>query len=208
MLADLTSVAGSLYKFGDTRGLPKIDGHVRKKIALHADEFNELVGDEFIPLLNKAGGAGIQVTAYTQTASDIEAGIGDKAKAGQISGNLNTLIMLRVKNEETAELLTTQLTPARIFTKVAETRVTDDNNPESPTDFVSQNADRIGEEEADMLRTADLVQLPKGQAFALLDGGKLYKLRLPLAGADPLLPKSMDEIAAWARRQYAGTDHG
>jgi type IV secretory pathway TraG/TraD family ATPase VirD4 len=188
--------------------LPKVEGHVRRKIAMHVDEFNELIGDEFIPMLNKSGGAGVQVTAYTQTASDIEAGIGDKAKAGQVSGNLNTLIMLRVKNEETAEFLTSQLTPARIFTKVAETRVTDDNNPESPTDFVSQNADRIGEEEADLLRTADLVQLPKGQAFALIDGGKLYKLRLPLAGADPLFPTSMEEIAAWAKNQYNGEAHG
>lgn len=74
---------------------------------MHADEFNELVGDEFTALLNQAGGAGVQVTAYTQTASDIEAGTGDWAKAGQVSGNPNTLIMLRVKNEETAEFLTT-----------------------------------------------------------------------------------------------------
>ena len=35
---------------------------------------------------------------------------------------------------------------------------------------------------------------PKGQAFALLDGGQLYKLRLPLAGADALLPKDPQEI--------------
>lgn len=202
MFADFTSVAGSLYKFGDTRGLPDIAGHARQRISVHADEFNELVGDEFIPLLNKAGGAGVQVTAYTQTASDIEAGIGDRAKAGQVSGNLNTLIMLRVKNEETAEFLTTQLPPVRVFTKIAATRVTDDNNPESPTDFISQNEDRLAEEETDMLRPADLVQLPKGQAFALLNGGKLYKLRLPLAGADPLLPRSMDEIIAWARQRY------
>lgn len=208
MFADFTSVAGALYKFGDTRGLPEVPGHVRQRISVHADEFNELVGDEFIPLLNKAGGAGVQVTAYTQTASDIEAGIGDKAKAGQVSGNLNTLIMLRVKNEETAEYLTTQLPPVRLFTKIAETRVTDDNNPDSPTDFVSQNADRLAEEEADMLRPADLVQLPKGQAFALLNGGKLFKLRLPLAGADSLLPRSMDEIAAWARRRAGRELHG
>ena len=31
-------------------------------ISLHADEFNELIGDEFVPLLNKAGGAGFQVS--------------------------------------------------------------------------------------------------------------------------------------------------
>ncbi|MBZ3655961.1 hypothetical protein JS565_16995 [Salmonella enterica subsp. enterica serovar Senftenberg] len=39
------------------------------------------MGDEFIPLINKGGGAGVQVTAY-QTLSDIEARIGDRAKAG------------------------------------------------------------------------------------------------------------------------------
>lgn len=206
MFADLTSVAGALYKFGDTQGLPEVPDHRRRPICIHADEFNEIVGDEFIPLLNKGGGSGMQITAYTQTASDIEAGIGDRAKAGQVSGNLNTLIMLRVKNEETAEFLTKQLPPVRIYTRVAETRVTDDNNPESPTDFVSQNADRITDEEAEMLLPADLIELPKGQAFALLDGGKLYKLRLPLPGQDPLLPTGVEEIAAWVRLRYGMTD--
>ncbi|SPY09541.1 protein TraD [Neisseria gonorrhoeae] len=60
---------------------------------------------EFIPLLNKAGGAGYQVTVYTQTWKDVEAKIGSPAKAGQIGGNLNTMIMLRVKTVETAEML-------------------------------------------------------------------------------------------------------
>jgi conjugative coupling factor TraD (TOL family) len=198
MFADLTSVAGQLYKHGDTLGLPEVPGHRRARIAIHADEFNELIGDEFIPLLNKAGGAGVQVTAYTQTASDIEAGIGDRAKAGQVSGNLNTLIALRVKNEETAALLTDQLPKVRVYTKVAESRTTDNNDPDTPVDFVAQNADRLTEVETEMLTPADLVQLPKGQAFALLDGGRLYKLRLPLPGQDPLLPRDMDAIRAWA----------
>src|SRR6185295_4044390 len=96
MFADLTSVAGSLCQFGTGRGLP--GKAASRRIAIHADEFNELIGDEFIPLLNKAGGAGFQVTAYTQTWSDVEARIGSEAKAGQISGNFNSLIMLRVKN--------------------------------------------------------------------------------------------------------------
>lgn len=202
MFADLTSVAGSLYKFGDTHGLPAVAGHSRSKVCIHADEFTELVGNEFIPLLNKGGGAGMQITAYTQTASDIEAGIGDAAKAGQISGNLNTLILMRVKNEETAEFLTTQLPKVRVFTKLAESRTTDDNDPDTPTDFTSANADRVTEVEADMLQPADLVQLPKGQAFALLDGGRLHKLRLPLPGDDPLLPTGVEDIRAWALARY------
>lgn len=67
--------------------------------ARSADEFAELVGDKFIRLLNKAGGSGIQVAAYSQTTADIEAGIGHRAKAVQILGNFNTLLMIRVRNE-------------------------------------------------------------------------------------------------------------
>lgn len=96
-----------------------------------------LPGKTLITLLNKAGGAGVQVTAYTQTASDIEAGIGDRAKAGQASGNLNTLIMLRVKNEETAAILSDQLPKVRVYTKVAESRTTDNNAPDTLVDFVA-----------------------------------------------------------------------
>jgi conjugative coupling factor TraD (TOL family) len=201
MLADLTSIAGRLYKHGHAYGLPGAPGP-RPVINMHLDEFNEIVGKEFIPMVNKAGGAGIQVTAYTQTASDVEAGIGDRAKAGQIFGNFNNLLMLRVRNEETARLLTDQLPKVRVFTKIAESRTTDNNDPDNPVDFISQNADRLSETEVDMLMPADLVSLPKGQAFALIEGGRLYKLRLPLAGDDPLLPKDMDEIAAWAHDRY------
>jgi type IV secretory pathway TraG/TraD family ATPase VirD4 len=96
-----------------------------------------LPGKTLITLLNKVGGTGVQVTAYTQTASDIEAGIGDRAKAGQASGNLNTLIMLRVKNEETAAILSDQLPKVRVYTKVAESRTTDNNDPDIPVDFVA-----------------------------------------------------------------------
>ena len=57
--------------------------HADPTISLRADEFNELIGDEFVPLLNKAGGAGFQVTAYTQTWSDVEARIGTRPKQGR-----------------------------------------------------------------------------------------------------------------------------
>jgi len=110
--------------------------------------------------------------------------------------------MLRVKNEETATFLTEQLPKVRVYTKLVESRFTDSNDPASPVDFVTQNADRVTEVEADLLTPADLVQLPKGQAFALLEGGRLYKLRLPLPGNDPLLPKDMDEIRRLVLTRY------
>lgn len=206
MFADLTSIAGRLYKHGDTQGLPRAQGHRRAACVVHADEFAELVGEEFIPLLNKAGGAGIQVTAYTQTTADIEAGIGHRAKAGQILGNFNTLLMLRVRNEETAKVLTEQLPRVRVFTKTAESRVTDNNEPETSVDFTSQNADRLMETDTVMLSPADAMALPKGQCFALLHGGHLYKIRLPLPGKDRFIPSNLEEVRAERLARYAG--HG
>ncbi|EBZ6269049.1 conjugative coupling factor TraD, PFGI-1 class, partial [Salmonella enterica subsp. enterica serovar Oranienburg] len=68
MFADLVSVAGHIYKFGHDGDQPEIGIKEKKpSISLHCDEFNELMGPEFIPMVNKGGGAGIEVTAYTQT---------------------------------------------------------------------------------------------------------------------------------------------
>jgi conjugative coupling factor TraD (SXT/TOL subfamily) len=208
MFADLTSVAGSLYKFGTTSGDLAGDAAARR-IAIHADEFNELIGDEFVPLLNKAGGAGFQVTAYTQTWSDVEARIGSQAKAGQIAGNFNSLIMLRVKEVATAELLTSQLSEVRLVSSIVSSSVSDTNDPGDFADFASRNEDRIITESAAMLSPSDLVQLPKGQAFALLHGGSLYKIRMPLpdASLDALMPENLATIANEIRRRLAASAH-
>jgi conjugative coupling factor TraD (TOL family) len=204
MFADLTSVAGSLYKFGSGRGLP---GEIKpRRIAIHADEFNELIGDEFVPLLNKAGGAGFQVTAYTQTWSDVEARTGSRALAGQIAGNFNTLIMLRVKEVATAELLTSQLPEVHVVSTIVSSSVSDTNDPADFADFASRNEDRIAPESVRMLEPTDLVQLPKGQAFALIDGGRLQKIRMPLPDAahDQLMPASLAAIGGALRRRLDG----
>ncbi len=203
MFADLVSVAGILYKHGAEAGLP--DGEsAPPRIAVHADEFNELIGDEFVPLLNKAGGAGFQVTAYTQTWSDVEARIGNRAKAGQVAGNLNSMIMLRVKEFETAKMLTDQLPMVEVFTLMQVSGVSDTADPKIDKHFVSRNEDRISVTEVPMVAPADLVALPKGQAFALLDGGQLYKLRLPLieSAGDPEMPANLAAIAADMEQRY------
>ena len=200
MFADLTSVAGRLYKHGLTHGLPELPGEApaaRPVLSIHADEFNELIGEEFVPLLNKAGGAGYQVTAYTQTWSDVEARIGSRAKAGQVAGNFNTLIMLRVRELATAEMLTRQLKEVPLYSLSQNSGVSDSSEPLSPVDFVARNEDRLTMAEAPLLTPGDLMELPKGQAFALLEGGQLWKIRIPLPEArdDPCMPESLAAIA-------------
>ncbi|MCP5408945.1 MAG: type IV conjugative transfer system coupling protein TraD [Chromatiaceae bacterium] len=202
MFADLVSVAGHIYK----HGVPGETGNRPPIISLHADEFNELIGDEFIPLLNKAGGAGFQVTAYTQTWSDVEARIGNRAKAGQVAGNFNTMIMLRVKELATAEMLTEQLPRVEVFTLMSVSGVDDSSEPGSGVDFKSRNEDRISVSEVPLLTPAELIALPKGQAFALLEGGQLWKLRIPLPVDDSDMPESPAEIASEMERTYITND--
>ncbi|HDU5040920.1 TPA: type IV conjugative transfer system coupling protein TraD [Klebsiella aerogenes] len=204
MFADLVSVAGHIYKHGINAGLP--GGKEGKSlINLHCDEFNELMGDEFIPLINKGGGAGMQVTAYTQTSSDIEARIGNAAKTAQVQGNFNNLIMLRVRENRTAELLTTQLPQVEIYTKTLVSGHQDTADVIADQDFTSSTQDRVGTVKVPLLEPADIVTLPKGQAFALLEGGQLWKIRMPLPAGDAddvLMPESIEKIAEEMRRSY------
>ncbi|MDP2747849.1 type IV conjugative transfer system coupling protein TraD [Pseudomonas sp.] len=205
MFADLVSVAGHIYKFGIDDGLPGAIAGARVPINVHADEFNELMGDEFVPLVNKGGGAGLQITAYTQTLSDIEARIGNRAKAGQVIGNFNNLFMLRVRETATAELLTRQLPKVDVYTTTLVSGATDSSDIRGSTDFTSNAQDRISTASVPMIEPAHVVGLPKGQAFALLQGGQLWKIRMPLPAPDPdeIMPEDLQQLAGYMRQHYA-----
>ncbi|MEA9578779.1 type IV conjugative transfer system coupling protein TraD [Xanthomonas nasturtii] len=204
MFSDLVSVAGHLYKFGVDNGLPGASANTKIPINVHADEFNELMGDEFIPMVNKGGGAGIQVTAYTQTLSDIEARIGNRAKAGQVVGNFNNLIMLRVRETATAELLTRQLPKVEVFATSVTSGATDSSDPTGSTAFTSTTQDRIASTSVPLIEPAHVVALPKGQAFALMEGGNLWKVRMPLPAPDPdeVMPRDLQALAGHMRQHY------
>ncbi len=206
MLSDLVSVAGHLYNFGlveedkkdkgtkenkenekDRDNTGKADNINKKpkklplpRICLHSDEFNEVIGDEFIPILNKARGAGFYVTAYTQTWSDVEARLGSLSKAGQVAGNLNTIIMFRTKEAKTVDMVLNQLPTVPILRIVPASASTDSPHGEDGVFYQSSNEDRFTHAEMKLIDQNDVLNLPKGQAFCLLEGGKLYKIRVPL----------------------------
>ncbi|MBN3043699.1 type IV conjugative transfer system coupling protein TraD [Pectobacterium brasiliense] len=207
MFSDMVSVAGHIYKFGIDDGLPGASADTKVPINVHADEFNELMGNEFIPMINKGGGAGIQVTAYTQTLSDIEARIGNRAKAGQVVGNFNNLFMLRVRETATAELLTKQLPKVEVYTTTVVSGATDSSDIHTKTDFTSNTQDRISMSSVPMIEPSHVVQLPKGQCFALLQGGNLWKIRMPLPAPDPdeIMPADLQQLAGYMRQSYTDT---
>ncbi len=204
MFSDLTSRAGEIYKHGVNSGLPDELAALatKRKICVHADEFNELVGKEFVPMANKAGGAGFQLTVYTQTLSDIEARFGSAAKAGQVIGNLGNLIMLRVKEKKTAELLTDLLPDVEINHLMSRSSAQDDVNPDTSTDFTSGTQQQITTQRVPMISAGDLTRLPKGQAFGYL-GGKLFKIRMPLFSNESELPANLDFLYTDMKKRYS-----
>jgi conjugative coupling factor TraD (TOL family) len=182
MFSDLVSVAGRLYKFGLQDGFYKtaLPDIPLPRVCVHSDEFNEIIGDEFIPLLNKARGAGFTVTAYTQTWSDVEARLKSAAKAGQIAGNFGTIVMFRCQEVKTIQILLEKLPKVPVMRTVPVSSSTDATRSGAGVFYQSGNQDSFNLTEQSLVTANDVLNLPKGQAFCLLEGGKLYKLRMPL----------------------------
>ncbi|ECU9386535.1 conjugative coupling factor TraD, PFGI-1 class, partial [Salmonella enterica subsp. enterica serovar Newport] len=122
---------------------------------------------------------------------------GSHAKAGQVIGNFNNLIMLRVRETATAELLTGQLHEVDIRTSTVMSGVTDTSDPDSGSDFTSNTMEHVSSVSVPLIDPAALIQLPKGQAYALLEGGQLWKIRMPLPATDndTLMPENITQLA-------------
>lgn len=192
MFSDLVSIAGRLYKFGLNDGFCETPTHPIKspRICLHSDEFNEIIGDEFIPLLNKGRGAGFTITAYTQTWSDVEARLKVPAKAGQVAGNFGTIVMFRCTEKKTVEMLLGQLRKVPILRVISASSSSDAPHEDDDIYYGSSNEDRLTHVEQRLIEQADILNLPKGQAFCLLKGGKLFKLRVPLSQDENIFVKN------------------
>ena len=106
--------------------------------------------------------------------------LGSRAKADVSEGNFNTLIMLRVKNEETANLLVKVLPQVGVVGHTQVSMVNDTPHGDDGVYFNTTNEDRVQTSSVPMIGVDDIVSLPKGQAFLLSGGGTFYKLRLPL----------------------------
>jgi hypothetical protein len=169
--ADMVSGCGKRYKEKD-----EFD-----PVYIHPDEFNDVIGDDFIPMLNKAGGAGIVVTAYTQTDQDIELGFGGSSlgstKALVAKGNFRTIASMRVATEETAEYFTQRLNDVMVRYSVQGTRFNDSNS--TRTGESASTTDEIKTEKVKLIDAQSIMSLPVGQMFISKNGGRVYKVRLP-----------------------------
>jgi hypothetical protein len=116
--------------------------------------------------------------------------------------------MLRVREKMTAELLTSQLPEVDVYTKTLVSGFTDISNPEQGAHFTSNTQDRVSSVRMPLISTAELISLPKGQAFALLEGGRLWKIRMPLPSdaGDVVMPPDMLAMVTDMQKGYRTGD--
>lgn len=223
--ADLVAKAGEINNYGVNKGLPGASSKDIIPIYLHCDEFQSLMGDEFIPLLNRSGSAGVRITGYTQTRADIEAKLGDAAKANVVLGNFNNVFMLRVADSYTAEYLTEQVRSADLLAIDVASAVSDGGAITPKSKFSSEDDDS-GKPSGDgffgtrtqaavkveahepIISPETIMSLPKGQAFAFINRAEVKKLRFPIltdnSGEDV---GKMEVLRKQLRKRIAPVDH-
>ncbi|MEW5890941.1 MAG: conjugative transfer system coupling protein TraD [Pseudomonadota bacterium] len=171
LLADLAAAAGAAYNFSEQAA----------DVYLFMDEAAEGINDQAIQILNKAGGAGFKAFIATQTVADFEVRLGKKPKALQVLGNTNNLICGRVRDYETAKVI------SQIMGETALRKVSTSHNQGSETEatmieFRGSVTKSMGEKEAPLVSPDVLTRLPNLQYFAMVAGGRIVKGRLPVIG--------------------------
>ncbi|MCP5034905.1 MAG: conjugative coupling factor TraD, PFGI-1 class, partial [Actinomycetia bacterium] len=114
------------------------------------------------------------------------------------------MVMLRVRELATAEMFTNQLRDVEIDHLMTVSGATDSSDIDNEKHFVSSTQQRVTTQQSKLIHPNDFVTLPKGQAFALLDGGKPYKIRIPISDPADLtdLPANLTMLAAEMRDSY------
>lgn len=176
ILSDMAASAGRRYNLDRS-------GDEAARISLFVDETANVINRPLIEILNKGMEAGIQTTCAMQTIADLEARLGSRAAARMALGNLNNLIALRTKDQETQKFVAEAFGRTTVWETSASFASTADSSP-IPRFRASVSRGLSGRRES-VVPTEALGMLPNLEFFASLSGGKLWKGRVPI-----LLPEA------------------
>ncbi|MFC4524780.1 conjugative transfer system coupling protein TraD [Cupriavidus pinatubonensis] len=169
LLADIASVAGSIYNF--YRKPPEI--------VLIVDEAAEAINEQMLQILNKGRGAGFKAFVAYQTRSDFTAKLGNVAKMQQVLGNLNNQLVLRLEDIDTAQWFCEKAGTTAIRNVVVSSSTS--TGTEAHVGEFSGSVSRSTQLEKVPLIPHELImQLPNLQYFLRISGGSVYQGRIPI----------------------------
>ncbi|WP_316157503.1 conjugative transfer system coupling protein TraD [Cupriavidus sp. BIC8F] len=169
LLADIASVAGSIYNFYKKP----------PEIVLIVDEAAEAINEQMLQILNKGRGAGFKAFVAYQTRSDFTAKLGNVAKMQQVLGNLNNQLVLRLEDIDTAEWFCEKAGTTAIRNVVVSSS-TSTGTEAHVGEFSGSVARSTQLEKAPLIPHELIMQLPNLQYFLRISGGSVYQGRIPI----------------------------
>jgi len=184
LLEDLMNYLGSVYQYGKDYGRisPAKDdkGFLPKTVALHIDELSAIKTTAVKNLLARAGEVGVKLRIYTQSHADLVNTLGSRENAEAAIDNFGAILMFRVNNWNTANILVSRLNEVTIEKEGKVYGFSDSASPETPEDFGSSSMQREDADTRSLLSHQSVMSLPTGEAFLLTNGTRLEKIRMPL----------------------------
>lgn len=161
-------------------------------IHVFIDEAAEMMNEPFIQALNKGRSVGLEMTLAAQTISDFEAGLGSRARAMQVLGNVNTLVCLRIQDKDTIDYVSERFGVSTIHQRVRGKMAAKTAPAGRPGTGWSESASVSTQaSEIPMVDGMLLTRLPPGEFFAYQSGGRKLKgrvLLMPLEASNRYRP--------------------
>ena len=184
LLEEFSNHLGQRYQYGQDYGrlTPSKDkeGFLTNKVAFHIDEISAIRTKAVKNLLARVGEAGVLMRIYTQSHADMVYTFGSREDMESAIDNFGAILMHRVNNPNTADLLISRINQVGIEKEGRMYGSADSSSPETDEDFSSSNLQREDDEKTTLLAQQNITALPTGEAFILTSGQHVDKVRVPL----------------------------
>ncbi len=149
----------------------------QRRVSVFIDEASEITNEALVQLLNKSRGANFSITLACQSFADLVKRTGSVSHAQQIIANCNTVISLRVKDEDTANVVTSSLPKTVVYDRVKSIYASTENSKLSSNDSTSYS---LKPSQSELFPNSALMSLPNFEYVAKLADGRFVKGIFPI----------------------------
>lgn len=149
----------------------------KRRVSVFIDEASEITNEALVQLLNKSRGANFSITLACQSFADLVKRTGSISHAQQVIANCNTVISLRVKDEDTANVVTSALPKTVVYDKVKSIYSSTENSKLSSNDSTSYS---LKPSQSELFPNSALMSLPNFEFVAKLADGRFVKGIFPV----------------------------
>ena len=199
LFSDLSSLASDIYASGQEdyinedilkrnsahtvsscKSTPDDLKAIKRRVSIFVDEASETTNEALVQLLNKSRGANFALTLATQSFSDLVKRTGNSSAANQIIANCNNMISLRVKDLQTADVITSTLPTTTVLQKSRGFSVSGTLQDKDANSATSGHNFGVRGTDSPLFTSQALMNLPDFEYVAKLADGRFIKGVFPI----------------------------